>query len=75
MSMADTSFVKKYILKINRDEVVFDLFLVFYSEFFLYRLVTGGKWFVEILSLESLLLVGVFIDFFILWYIGQVLKE
>jgi hypothetical protein len=69
------TFFRKYIFRLNWDELLYDIFLFTYAEFFLYRLVTGGKWFVQILSIETLLLAGVFIDFFILWYVGLVFRE
>ncbi len=69
------SFFHKYVLRLNRDELIFDLLLVAYSEFFLYKFVTGGKWFVQVLSMETLLVAGIFIDFFIIWYLGLVLRE
>ncbi|MBP7738568.1 MAG: hypothetical protein KA369_21515 [Spirochaetes bacterium] len=69
------SFFRKYIFRLNLDELLFDIFLIAYAEFFLYRFVTGGKWLVEILSMKTLLLGGVFIDFFIIWYLGIILKE
>ena len=75
MSTSENSFLKKYIININPDEVLFDVFLVMYARFFLYRLVTGGKWFVEILSMNTLLVVGVFIDFFIIWYLGMIFRS
>ncbi|HOD17005.1 MAG TPA: hypothetical protein PLA65_19285 [Spirochaetota bacterium] len=75
MTKPETSFMKKYILSINPDELLFDLFLVLYAEFFLYKLVTGGKLFVEILSMNALFVIGVFIDFFVLWYIGMIFRS
>jgi hypothetical protein len=74
MDRPESSFLKKYIININPDEVLFDIFLVVYAEFFLYKLVTGGKWFVEILSMKTLLVIGVFIDFFIIWYLGMIFR-
>ncbi len=75
MNTKETSFLKKYIVNINPDEVLFDVFLVLYARFFLYKLVTGGKWFVEILSMNTLLVIGVFIDFFIIWYLGMIFRS
>ncbi len=69
------SFFRKYVFRLNWDEFIFDVFLFAYAEFFLYKFVTGGKWFVQVLSMETLLLAGVFIDFFIIWYVGLVLRE
>jgi len=73
--MKEGSFFHRYILHVNRDELLFDIMLYAYAEFFLYRFVTGGKWFVQVLSMESLLVAGVFVDFFIIWYLGMVLRE
>ncbi|HOT44118.1 MAG TPA: hypothetical protein PLC28_04445 [Spirochaetota bacterium] len=73
--MKEGSFFHKYILRINRDELLFDILLYAYTEFFLYRFVTGGKWFVQVLSMKSLLVAGVFLDFFIIWYLGTVFRE
>ncbi len=69
------SFFNNYIFRLNVDELLFDIFLLVYAEFFLYRFVTDGKWFVQVLSMEMLLVGGIFIDFFIIWYIGLVLRE
>ncbi len=69
------SFFRKYVFRLNGDELIYDLFLYAYAEFFLYKFVTGGRWLVEILSMKTLLLGGVFIDFFIIWYLGIILKE
>lgn len=75
MDNIKTTYLKKYIVNINPDEVLFDVFLVVYAQFFLYKLVTGGKWFVEILSMNALFVIGVFIDFFVLWYIGMIFRS
>lgn len=75
MNTTEPSFVKRYITSINPDEAIFDIFLVLYAEFFLYKLVTGGKWFVEILSMNTLLVIGVFIDFFVIWYLGMIFRS
>lgn len=71
----EESFFRKYIIRVNADEVIFDLLLFAYAEFFLYRFVTGGKWFVQVLSMETLLVGGLFVDFFIIWYLGVILRE
>ncbi|HNW28333.1 MAG TPA: hypothetical protein PKN50_07655 [Spirochaetota bacterium] len=73
--MKEGSFFRNYIIHINRDELLFDILLYAYAEFFLYRFVTGGKWFVQVLSMESLLAAGVFVDFFVIWYLGMVFRE
>lgn len=73
--MKEGSFFHRYILHVNRDELLFDIMLYAYAEFFLYRFVTGGKWLVQFLSMESLLVAGVFVDFFIIWYLGMVFRE
>lgn len=69
------SFFNKHLFRLNGDELIYDLVLYAYAEFFLYKFVTGGKWLVEILSMKTLLLGGVFIDFFIIWYLGIILRE
>jgi len=62
--------IKKNLFSINRDELLFDILLFVYVEFFLYSMVTGGKWFIQILSVNTLFTLGVVIDFFIIWYLG-----
>jgi len=75
MSSSENSFLKRYIVNINPDEALFDVLLVLYSKYFLYGLVTGGRRFVEILSMNSLMVIGLFIDFFIIWYLGMIFRS
>jgi len=68
-------FIITQLKSINIHEILFDVVLIVYSEFFLYGIITGGRWFVELMGLNAFLLAGVFIDFFIIWYLGIVLKS
>lgn len=61
---------RRDLLRVNPGEIIFDVLLVLYAEFFLYTVAAPGGSLVGSLSADGLFITGILIDFFIIWYLG-----
>ncbi|MCP4130078.1 MAG: hypothetical protein GY754_03575 [bacterium] len=61
---------KKILFRIKPDEIIFDLFLVIYSEFILYSVIPGDMKLYQLFTMNWLVFMGIAITFFITWYAG-----
>ncbi|PKL36004.1 MAG: hypothetical protein CVV44_17430 [Spirochaetae bacterium HGW-Spirochaetae-1] len=66
-------YLKKKCLRINKDEIIFDVILFIYTEFFLYSIVLRGKMFYQVISHEWFIPLSILTPFFISWYVGLLL--
>jgi|GEM_PF-4804885 len=60
-------------LKINKDEIIFDMVLFVYTELFLHSIVLRGKMIYQVIKPEWFIPLSILTPFFVSWYVGLLL--